>query len=345
MRCIRSGPRCEEAFTVPANIDLRALARRAALPAALLAVVVAVLLARGALATFADALRRAVGANPGWVGTAVVFEALSFAGYIGLLWLVAGRATPRIRLRESLHVTLGGAAATRLLPTAGAGGAALTLWALRRAGLGARQATRTLFSFLVVLYSVFLTSVAVSGGLIATGLAHADGPLALSAVPAAAATVGLVVALTLGLRARRSGASVAGRLAVVGEGVADALRIVRSADPRLLGALAWWGFDAAVLWAMLNAFGSPPGAAVLVLAYFVGQVANTVPVPGAASGGLVGVLLAFHVAPDLAIVSVLAYRALAIWLPAPAGLLALGGLKRTVAGWRLTAHDPVPLAA
>ena len=73
---------------------------------------------------------------------------------------------------------------------------------------------------------------------------------------------------------------------------------------------------------------------MLVLAYFVGQVANTVPVPGAASGGLVGVLLAFGVSADLAVVSVLAYRSVAIWLPAPAGLVALGGLKRTVARWR-----------
>mgnify|MGYP006173375695 CR=1 FL=1 len=44
-----------------------------------------------------------------------------------------------------------------------------------------------------------------------------------------------------------------------------------------------------------NAFGAPPPFQVVVLAYFLGQVANTVPVPGAASGGLVGVLLAFGV--------------------------------------------------
>jgi uncharacterized membrane protein YbhN (UPF0104 family) len=325
-------------FTLP-SLDLRALARRAAVPAALVAAVVALLLAGGPLQTFADALRRAVTANPHWVIAGAVFEALSFTGYVFLLWLVAGRATRRIGLRESVHVTLGGAAATRLLPTAGVGGAALTVWAFRRAGLPARSATRTLLAFLVVLYSVFLVSIAVSGGLIATGLARSHGPVALSAVPALAATLSIVAALALGLRARAgaSGAS-GGRLRnagrAVGEGVDEALRIVRSADPRLLGAVAWWAFDAGVLWAMLHAFGVPPNLAVVVLAYFVGQVANTVPVPGAASGGLVGVLLAFGVQPDLAVVSVLSYRALAIWLPAPAGLLALGGLRRTVGRWR-----------
>jgi hypothetical protein len=88
-----------------------------------------------------------------------------------------------------------------------------------------------------------------------------------------------------------------------------------------------------VLWAMLNAFGAPPALAVVVLGYFVGQVANSIPVPGAVSGGMVGVLLAFGVAPDLALTSVLAYRAIAIWLPTPAGLVALGGLRRTLDRW------------
>ena len=84
---------------------------------------------------------------------------------------------------------------------------------------------------------------------------------------------------------------------------------------------------------MLSAFGAPPALAVVVLAYFVGQVGNTLPVPGAVSGGIVGVLLAFGVAPDLAVVSVLAYRAIAIWVPAPIGLLALSSLRRTLARW------------
>jgi hypothetical protein len=42
---------------------------------------------------------------------------------------------------------------------------------------------------------------------------------------------------------------------------------------------------------------------------------------------------------DLALVSVLAYRAIAIWLPAPMGLVALGALRRTMARW--TAEDAV----
>jgi putative heme transporter len=320
---------------VPA-LDVRALARRAAVPAALAAAAAAaIVIAGGPLHAFAHALRRALDADPRWVIGGAIFELLSFAGYVALFWLVGSRATKRLGLRESTEVTLGGAAATRLLPTAGVGGAAMTLWALRRTGLGSRGSTRTLLAFLIVLYSVFLAAIATSGGLIALGLAPGDGPLALSAIPAVAATLAIVAALGLG--ARRPRTPRAGRLHaaadVFGAAVRDAVAHVRSGDPRLLGALAWWTFDAAVLWAMLHAFGAPPPFAVVVLAYFVGQVGNTIPIPGAVSGGIVGVLVAFAVPADLALVSVLAYRAIAIWLPAPIGLVALGSLRRTMARW------------
>src|SRR4051794_8567056 len=189
--------------------DLRALARRAALPAAAAAaLVIAVVVLGGPLQAFADALKRALDADPRWVIGAAVFELLSFGGYIALLWLGGQRSPARLDLRASTQITLGGAAATRLLPTAGAGGAALTLWALRRAGLGTRGAARTLLAFLVLLYSVFLTSIALAGGAIALGLAHAGGPLALSAVPAAAATAAIVAGLVLAARRGTGGPAV-----------------------------------------------------------------------------------------------------------------------------------------
>jgi uncharacterized membrane protein YbhN (UPF0104 family) len=332
------------------GLDWRALARRAAVPAALaVAAAIALVVAGGPLHAFADALRRALDADPRWVIAGAAFELASFGGYIALLWLVGRRATRRMGLRESAEVTLGGAAATRLLPTGGAGGAALTIWALRRAGLGARGATRTLLTFLVLLYAVFLGAIAIAGGVLTFGIVESPGPVVLSALPAAAATLAIVAGIALGARRRTAapapeapqGASRAVRVrvalhnvpAAIGTGVRDAVALVRTGDARLLGAVAWWGFDAAVLWAMLHAFGAPPQLAVVVLGYFVGQIANTLPIPGAVSGGMVGVLLAFGVAPDHALVSVLAYRSIAIWLPTPIGLTALGSLRRTLARW------------
>jgi putative heme transporter len=371
-------------FVLP-QLDLRVLARRAAVPAALVAVVALVVIGGGRLREFANALDRALTADWRWVVGAVVFEVLSFAGYVVLLWLVAGRETRRIDPRRAVEVTLGGAAATRLLPTAGVGGAAMTLWSFRRAGMDKRTSARTLLTFLVVLYAVFLGAIAISGGLIALGVIHADGPRTLSAVPAIAAAAGIAAVLALGLHRRghagdgvltvglhrrgragdgvltvgphrrghardgvltvgphrrghaRDGVQPAGRLRrgvhLLGDATADAIALLRTADPRLLGAVAWWLFDAAVLGAMLSAFGAAPAVPVVVLAYFVGQVGNALPVPGAVSGGILGVLLAFGVQPDVALVSVLVYRSVAIWLPAPVGLIALTSLRRTIARW------------
>jgi putative heme transporter len=356
-------------FVLP-QLDLRVLARRAAVPAALVAVVALVVIGGGRLREFANALDRALTADWRWVVGAVVFEVLSFAGYVVLLWLVAGRETRRIDPRRAVEVTLGGAAATRLLPTAGVGGAAMTLWSFRRAGMDKRTSARTLLTFLVVLYAVFLGAIAISGGLIALGVIHADGPLTLSAVPAIAAAAGIAAVLALGLHRRghagdgfltvglhrrgragdgvltvgphrrghaRDGVQPTGRLRrgvhLLGDATADAIALLRTADPRLLGAVAWWLFDAAVLGAMLSAFGAAPAVPVVVLAYFVGQVGNALPVPGAVSGGILGVLLAFGVQPDVALVSVLVYRSVAIWLPAPVGLIALTSLRRTIARW------------
>jgi putative heme transporter len=316
------------------SLDVRALARRAALPAAAIGgAAIAAVVAGGPLRAFAAALRRAVDADPAWVVAAASFELLSFAGYIVLLWLVAGRSTRRIGIRESVEITLGGAAATRLLPTAGVGGAALTLWTFRRSGMEKRVAGRTLLTFLVLLYAVFLGAIVVTGTLLTL---DGSGPPVLSALPAAAAALAIAAALGLGL----SGPASRRRARLLGEAVRDALALVRSGDARLLGAIAWWAFDAAVLGAMLHAFGGAPSPVVFVFAYFVGQAGNAVPIPGAVSGGIVGVLIAFGVEPDVALVSVLGYRCVAIWLPAPIGLVALTRLKGTLARW---AREAVPL--
>jgi putative heme transporter len=325
------------------SLSPRAIARRLALPAAFAAVVAAVLVvADGPLQAFADALHRALEADPRWVVAAIGFELASFAGYVLLLWLIAGRVSPRMNLRASTQITLGGAGATRLLPTAGVGGAALTLWVLRRSGLETKEAARTLFAFLVTLYSVFLAAIAISGGLLATGLVRSGGSAAVAAVPGALAALAILACLWLGHRARsqeealrpgRVGALLSGGR-LIGGGVRDGLVMLRRPDPRMLGAVAWWTFDAAVLWAMLHAFGAPPSLAVVALAYFVGQAGNTVPIPGAVSGGIVGVLVAFGVGADVALASVLAYRSVAIWLPAGIGLATLPSLRATIARWR-----------
>jgi hypothetical protein len=189
--------------------------------------------------------------------------------------------------------------------------------------------------------------VVIAGAMLTFGLGGAGGPAELSALPAAAALLGMALALALAarrgerLRARGGGeAAVGGPRArigagaqLIGEAVRDACRLLRAGDPRLVGAFAYWAFDAAVLWSMLHAFGSPPALPVIALAYLVGQVANTIPLPGTVSGGMTGVLIAFGVAPALALPAVLCYRAIAVWLPTPVALAAVPALRATTARW------------
>ena len=72
--------------------------------------------------------------------------------------------------------------------------------------------------------------------------------------------------------------------ALAASGVRTAIELIRSRDPGLLGALAWWGFDICVLWACFHAFGSAPPFTVILMAYFVGMVGNLLPLPGGLGG-------------------------------------------------------------
>jgi uncharacterized membrane protein YbhN (UPF0104 family) len=311
--------------------------KKIAIPVALVAAAAAAaVIAPGLIAKFGDALSRALHADPIWVVAAIAFELLSFTGYIALFWHVASRGNSRIGLRASGEIALASTAATRLLPTAGAGGAALTFWSLRRAGQDNRGATATLLAFLVVLYSVFLGAILVSGGLLASGAVASEVPSSLALVAALAAAVGIALALVFGLRHRRD-FEPSGKLGTashaIGGGVRDALSLVRRPHVRLLGAPAWWGFDLLVLWATFSAFGAAPSPVVLVLGYFLGQVANTIPLPGAASGGMVGAFLALGLGASVVLPAVLAYRAIAIWTPVPIGGFALSGLRKRVRSW------------
>ena len=113
--------------------------------------------------------------------------------------------------------------------------------------------------------------------------------------------------------------------------------MVRNHNPAILGSIAFWAFNVAVLWASFRAFGDAPPWAVLTMAFFVGMLGNLLPLPGGVGGvdgGMIGALIAFGVDGGLAVVAVLTYRAFAFWLPTIPGAIAFFQLQRTVARWR-----------
>jgi len=299
-----------------------------------------------------------------WIAFGVVLELLSFAGYVVLFRavFVTTRSRPARLLHppgpigwsESYQITMAGLAATRLFATAGAGGVALTAWALRRSGMEARLVACRMVAFMVLLYAVYAGSVLVDGLGLGTGLFPGGGSFALTFVPAIVAAVLMMVigamALLPGDVERRLGrwASGSGALAhwvaravtvpaLAARGVRTAIELIRERDPGLLGAVAWWGFDICVLWAMFHAFGSPPPFTVIWMSYFIGMLGNLLPLPGGlggVEGGMIGAFAAFGVSLDLAVLAVLSYRAISFWLPTIPGAVAYFQLRHTVARWR-----------
>jgi uncharacterized membrane protein YbhN (UPF0104 family) len=168
-----------------------------------------------------------------------------------------------------------------------------------------------------------------------TGIIGGGGSFAMTIVPAIFG--GAVIALVASAQLVKPGPSRLRRwLAPVGAGVRDARHLIVKGNAGLLGAVMWWAFDIAALWACFEAFGNSPAVGILVVAYFVGMLANTLPLPGGVGGvdgGMIGAFVAFGVDPAGAIVAVLAYRFFAFWLPIAPGALAFTTLRRTVAQW------------
>jgi uncharacterized membrane protein YbhN (UPF0104 family) len=305
-----------------------------------------------------------------WIIVGVLLEGLSFAGYVVLFRSVfVTREHPhshleRIGWLESYEITMAGLAATRLFAAAGAGGVALTAWALRRSGMEPRLVACRMVAFMVILYVIYAGSLLLDGLGLGTGLFPGGGSFAITYVPAIAATLlfGVAGAMTMlpgdverrmARRASGSGrfahwiARVATVPALAASGVRTAIDLIRSRDVGLLGAIAWWGFDISVLWAMFHAFGSAPPFTVIWMAYFVGMIANLLPLPGGlggVEGGMIGALAAFGVNLELSVLAVLSYRAISFWLPTFPGAIAYFQLRRTVARWR-EQEDRLPAGA
>lgn len=300
-----------------------------------------------------DTWNRIQHGNALWLGLGVVLEACSFLGYIVLFRGVFARGQARIDWRASYEITMAGLAATRLFASAGAGGIALTAWALRRSGMEPRLVACRMIAFMALLYTVFMGCLVVFGVGLYLGVLPGEHPFAITIVPAIFGAVVIAVFLAVSLLpgdfdrlvARWAHGGLLGRFAAhaaaapasAASGVRTAISLVRSRDPALLGAPAWWGFDIAVLWASFHAFGGSPPTAVVVMSYFVGMVGNVLPLPGGiggVDGAMIGSFSAFGISPSLAVVSVLAYRAFAFWLPTLPGVVAYLQLRRTVSRWR-----------
>jgi uncharacterized protein (TIRG00374 family) len=291
--------------------------------------------------------------NAWWIAVAVIVEVVSMASYIAIFQGVHVPPGSSISWRHSYQITMAGLAATRLFAAGGAGGVAVTAWSLRRSGMEAREVAQRMIAFLVLLYGVYMVALVVCGVGLYTGLFPGPHPFAITIVPAIIGVVGLLAILAIAFvpqdlerRLERIGPGrprtarwlrrFATGPASASGGVRFAFHKLRHPDWAMFGVLTWWGFNVAVLYACFRAFGDAPPVAVLVEAYFVGMLANLLPLPGGiggVDGGMIGAFVAFGVSGGLALIAVLVYRLLAFWLPSIPGVIAYFQLRRTVSRW------------
>ena len=300
---------------------------------------IAVLVAIFVLTPGLDEVRALLGSvDPGWMVVAALLEGLSFGSYLlmfgpifctGLSW------------QRSWQIGGSELAVGSLVPASGAGGLALGAWVLHRGGMDGERIARRSVAFFLIKSGVNFIAVAVLGTVMAAGLFGPELSLWLTAFPAALATLAIAVVVVVprlgpgpdpgpdASRLRRFASAT--RRALIG-GAAEAVSISRSRDWRVLvGALGYWAFDNAVLWATFQAVGVSPPLTVVLMGYLIGQLGGLLPIPGGIGGidaGLIGTLIVYGAPAAATAAAVLAYRLILFWLPLIVGAIAFGDLRR-----------------
>jgi uncharacterized protein (TIRG00374 family) len=341
---------------------LRDRRRVIGLVAAVVLLVIAIYVILPKVVGLNDVVGRLSDAHWYWVVIAASFNVVSFGSYSLLFRGVLGgrdedRVHQRLDLRTSFLITMSGFVAAALFSAGGAGGIALTYWALRKAGMSRRRAACRMVAFLVLLYAVYLSALVVFGVLLRSGVLHGDNPVGGTIVPAVIAGVALTILVAVSfvpedlqrgiskLRARgtrwaRLAGVLASAVSTLASGIRTAaahLRHPRRSALTLLGALGWWSGIIGVLWSSFHAFGVNVPFGVLVMGFFVGMVANLAPSPaggvGTVDAGLIGAFVLFGVDENTVFPAILMFRIVNFWLPIPAGVWAFMRLRRTVRGW------------
>jgi uncharacterized membrane protein YbhN (UPF0104 family) len=276
-------------------------------------------------------------ANVSWVVLAIALELLSCVGYVVLFELVF----PKLGGRLSARLPLAELAVNSVVSLSGIGGIALGAWVLRSKGISVERIAKRSVLLFVLTSAVNVAAVIVIGIPMWLGLLPGSRRALLTLLPALLALGTMLGTIALAAWARRAAARrelkhgrVAVTLAAVGGGVEEALALIARRDPRLLGSVAYWLFDNLTLYACLAAFGHTPSFWIVAMAYLVGMLANSLPIPAgivAVEGGLVAMLVLFGVHPaKVAIAAVVAYRAISLWVPATVGTLAFLSLRREI---------------
>jgi len=276
--------------------------------------------------------------NPAWVLAAIVLEFGSCLGYVIVFRRFFPEPTPTVGRRVA-WIAMGAGA---ILPGGNISSAAATGWLLRRDGIGTQRLLGRCAALLCLLTAFGFVVNGLAGVLLLAGvsrgphdLLHAGGPILVSIAV-------LSVAALLAIFTRRLGDRAPRPIRGVSTGLEGAWRSVGTPHWRLIGAAGFLCLDMAALWAACFATGHPLGFLALAIAYCIGYLTTTLPVPaglGVLDAGLAGSLVLYGLPPSASVGAVLVYHSIAIWVPGVGGLAAWLMTR----GRRSVARAPVTL--
>jgi putative heme transporter len=305
-----------------------------------------------------DGISKLDDADPVWLGIAVVFSIASYTTYIALFKAVVGGDALKLTWGETYEINMAGVAATLLFSAGGAGGVALTYWALRKAGMNRRDVARRMIAFVSLHYAFYPFALIVFGLLLRTGVLHGSSSVELTIIPAAVAGILLVIGALVTLipadvegklmphvrgEHMRSFVEWASRVPeTAGDGFRFALSLFthpRKGGLAVLGAAGFWAFNIGVLWASFHSLGIQVPFAVVVQGFFLGMVANLFPLApagvGAVDAGMIGAFVLFGLPEETVFPAILIFRLISFWMPIPPGIVAFFQLRKTVSRWEV----------
>jgi uncharacterized membrane protein YbhN (UPF0104 family) len=316
------------------GLDVGGIVRRVAFFAVVIAVVVALLATLPGVGEVRD---RLASAQPGWIAVAAAFSLGSMFGFVRALWAAFDRVIP---WRRAVGLGFAEQGANVLLPAGGAGGPALGVVIMRRAGVpGDLAAERHIVLFLAT-SAVSFVALALAG--IGTAI-FGDEPLVGTLLPAGIAIAVLVAAAAFARwdpPVHRPSGRVQGAVWRVWRflhgGVRTTVEVLAHGDRLLIaGAVTYYALDVAALAASFAAFGGgAPGLGTFILAYTIGHAGALLPTPGGVGGtegGLIGMFVLYGASASHATAAVLGYRVFQLGLPAILGVISLLRIRKVLA--------------
>ncbi len=329
-------PLPSDTSALPAELDLRRLGRRALQIVLLLGVIGLLAALMPGLGEVRDKLANA---DYGWLAVAIALEALSGMSYVLMFRPVFCR---QMTFRSAMEISWAELGMGSLVPASGIGGLALGAWVLTRDGMSVERVAERSVAFFLLKSSVNFVAVAALGIVMFLGVGPDESPL-LTLLPAGL-SIALIAAVLIVPRlgpgrepdpdAAKVGRALHTARATLVSGVAAAIEVARRGELSLIvGAIGYWAFDNAVLWATLHAFDVDVPLTVVLMGYLIGQLGGLLPIPGGVGGidgGLIGTLIVYGAPAAGTTAAVLAYRVVLFWLPLLVGAVAFVSLRRAV---------------